>query len=170
MKTWSVFSAGCLLAASVFGQGQTVAAPGEGIVNLDPAKAISFKGGKLYLVQGEVKADKPETVELGGLNVMQPAAVMLITRPATAGISLTLSKPHVGERATRRLSTDAKGQVGDALRAQGEVWLRVGGPPGAAPKGVRYQMSIWVGPEIPPELAPPFKAASAESLQKGGRP
>jgi predicted RecA/RadA family phage recombinase len=170
MMRWSVFTAGCVLAASVFGQGQNVAAPGEGIFTLDPAKAIDFKGGKLYMVQGEVKADKPETLELGSLSVMQPVAVHLVTRPATAGIALTLSKPMAGERAKRVLTTAATGQVGSAFRAQGEAQLRIGGKPGATPTGVRYQMSIWVAPEAVPELAPPFRAASAESLQKGGRP
>jgi predicted RecA/RadA family phage recombinase len=170
MMRWSVFTATCMLAASAFGQGQNVAAPGEGIFNIDRAKGIDFKGGKLYLVQGEVKADKPETLELGGLSVMQPVAVHLVTRPATAGIALTLSKPLGGEQAKRVLTTAATGQVGDAFRAQGEALLRIGGKPGATPAGVRYQMSIWVAPEIAPELAPPFRAASVESLQKGGRP
>lgn len=170
MRRWSVFTAGCLFAAAVLGQGQPVAAPGEGVFNLDPAKAIDFKGGKLYLVQGEVKADKPETLELGGLSVMQPVAVHLVTRPATPGVALTLFKPLGGDRARRVVTTQASGQVGSAFRAQGETQLRIGGKPGATPAGVRYQMSIWVAPEAVPELAPPFRAVSAESLQKGGKP
>jgi hypothetical protein len=145
-------------------------APGEGVLMVERGKGIAYQGGTLYLVEGEVQGGKGQTVEIGGFSVMQPAVAMVQTRPATAGVTVALGKPVANPKTTRQVSTNASGQVNEAFRLQGEVRIRVGGAPGAAPAGVRYQLAVWVGPEIKPLLSPPFKASTTQALQAGGRP
>jgi hypothetical protein len=154
------FAALALACAAMPGwaQGQAAAGdPTEGAFKLDLSKASPLHGGKWLLLEGRAGA-KPAKFSLEGLGVMQPVVLSLVTKPPTAGVQLAASKPW-SKAPPSTARSDAKGKAQLSFRVQGDALIQV-----QSQTEVPYQMMVWVGPELRPPLASPFKPATAQAL------
>lgn len=134
--------------------------PTAGALKLDANKGEAMGGGKLTLLEGSAKAASPTAFSLEGLSVMQPVVITLLTRKPTTGVKLEARKPFSSTTEVKSATSNARGVAQLTLRAQGDVLVRVSGKDGTA-----YQLAIWVGPELRPPMASPFKPAKAEALR-----
>lgn len=154
-----------VVAATAAGQNQKARTPDEldaGVVWLAYRTAEPLHGGRVIYAEGTASAAREDRFGLQGLAVTQPVVVSVIPKDPAVRLQLAVRRPGV-DRVGRQADTGTPGIATVTFRTQGEAHIHVRAAAGASP----YQVMVWVGPEIRPALAPPFRAVKAEVLKTG---
>jgi hypothetical protein len=106
--------------------------------------------GKVSMIQGVVgTAGVKFLVE--DLSVLQPVQVALLAKDPEQDVRLQLSK-FDWNVAERKGSTNGTGRQVFKTRTQGDLKILVTAPKAGTP----YQLVVWVGDEVQPEMKSPF--------------
>lgn len=126
-------------------------------LKLEPAPEI--KNGRIAAVQGTAG---PAGVKLmvGGLSILQPAAVSLIARYPSDDLRLELGK-FTADAPVRSGSTKGEGVCTLEFRTEGEVQIKVTSPAGPQP----FRLVAWAGDEVAADLPSIFAPVNATTAQ-----
>lgn len=146
MRNKSVLAIG-IAAALAAGSVASAQTPSPTAVRLQLKQSPQVQTGKAALVQGTSKA-AGDRFFVENLSIIQPVIVTLLARNKEDDVKLQLSKYRF-DQADKTASTKGTGKATIKLRTQGEMKIVVSGADPMA-----YQLLIWAGEEVKPELPP----------------
>jgi hypothetical protein len=126
-------------------------------LTLEPAPEI--KNGRLAAVQGTAGAAGVKLL-VGGLSILQPAAVMLIAQRPSDDLRIELTKFTAGAP-VRSGSTKGEGVSTFEFRTEGDVQITVTSPDGPKP----FRIVAWAGDEVTPDLPSIFTPVKTATTQ-----
>ncbi|MHB8110061.1 MAG: hypothetical protein ACYDHW_08520 [Syntrophorhabdaceae bacterium] len=124
----------------------------------DPAGS----SGKVAAYQGEV-GQQGEKFILENLSISQPVEITLLSKDPETDLNLQLCK-FDWKKPERSGSTKGTGSQTFKIRTQGDLKIFVASPQGEKP----YQLAIWVGEDVKPNMKPVFIPKDQYRKTKGG--
>ncbi|MDH5824111.1 hypothetical protein QFW77_14105 [Luteimonas sp. RD2P54] len=135
------------------------------VFRLQPEPMRGVDHGRVEVVRGEA-VPEGHRFFLDGLNVLTPVSVTLMGADAAAPVELLLTK-YAWDQPVRRGRTgdDGEGLLNFRFRTEGEFQATVRADSAGAP----YQLVVWVGEEVEPQLRPVVVPASEYAAAPGPR-
>jgi hypothetical protein len=129
------------------------------VFQLKLAPAPEIKNGRIAAVQGTAGAAGVKLL-VGGLSILQPAAVMLIAQRPSDDLRIELTK-FTADAPVRSGSTKGEGVCTFEFRTEGDVQITVTSPDGPKP----FRFVAWAGDEVTPDLPSIFAPVTAATTQ-----
>jgi hypothetical protein len=135
--------------------------PDAGALALPYKTGEQIHGGRVVFAEGNATNTRADRFMLDGLSVMQPVVVSLVPKDPKVRLTLTVGKGG-GKPPSKQADTGTKGLASVGVRTQGAAYVTVRANASTTP----YQVMVWVGPEIKPALASPFKSVKPDVLRQ----
>lgn len=130
---------------------------------LKPEPMPGVERGKVEVVRGEAGPDGHRFF-LERMNVLTPVSVTLMSADPSDDVELLLTK-YAWDRPLRSGRTGREGLVNFKFRTEGEFQATVRADAAGAP----YQLVVWVGDELKPDLSPVVVAPGDHEDAGGAR-
>lgn len=129
---------------------------------IEPKANPAAGPGKMAAYQGTV-GSQGEKFILENLSILQPVEITLISKDTESDLTLQLCK-FDWKKPERSGSTKGTGNQTLKIRTQGDLKIFVSSPQGEKP----YQLAVWVGDEMKPNMKAAFVPKGEYKKLKGG--